>query len=372
MCTGKLPCMNKPLNLPGNAIEAVQHADPYPYYRRLREQQPLFFDPSLGLWVASSAAAVQVALAHEALRVRPASEPVPAALLGTAAADVFASLVRMNDGAFHAMHKPDVIAAAEDVRLQQVAELAADTALALYQSKAPNELVRELPVRVMASALGVPGDRLDDVTRWTEAFVRGIAAGATSSAITQADAAAAALLDYWHQRGYDPIEAAHRIGLAQQSLDATAGLFGNTVALLLNRPELATQLMASQASARELVAEVARWDAPVQNTRRFAAEPFRLLDQRIEPGQGVLLVLASANRDEALNERPDEFETHRDSRRSLTFGADAHACPAEKIAIEIVAAGARFIWAGGRFDSYFRPSGAYAELPNARIPLFAD
>jgi cytochrome P450 len=364
--------MQTPFKMPDNAIEAVRHADPYPYYRRLREQQPLFFDSSLGLWVASSAAAVQAALAHEALRVRPAHEPVPAALLGTAAADVFALLVRMNDGAFHAMHKPEIIAASEAVRLHQAAELAADMSQALHQTTAPNELLRQLPLRVMASALGVPDDRLDDVTRWTEAFTRGIAAGASSSAVSQADVAATALLDYWQQRGYAPAQAAHRIGLAQQSLDATAGLLGNTVALLLNRPELATTLMASQASARELVAEVARWDAPVQNTRRFAAEPLRLLDQWIEQGQGVLLVLASANRDEALNERPDEFATHRDSRRSLTFGADAHACPAEKIAIEIVAAGARSIWARGRFDSYFRPSGAYAELPNARIPLFAD
>jgi cytochrome P450 len=364
--------MQEPVNAPGNAVEAVRHSDPYSYYRRLREQKPLFFDPLLGLWVASSAAAVQAALAHDGLRVRPAHEPVPSALLGTAAGDVFALLVRMNDGPFHATHKPEVIAAVEAVRLQHVAELAADTTQALHKTMAPNELLRQLPVRVMASALGVPDDRLDGMTRWTEAFTRGIAAGASHSAIGQADEAAAALLEYWQQRGYAPVQAAHRIGLAQQSLDATAGLLGNTVVLLLNRPELATHLMLSQASARELVAEVARWDAPIQNTRRFAAEPLHLLDQRIEKEQGVLLVLASASRDEALNERPDVFEAHRRNRRSLTFGAGVHACPAEKIAIEIVAACARFTWARGRFDSYFRPTGRYTPLPNARIPLFAD
>lgn len=364
--------MQESVNAPGNAVEAVRHPDPYPYYRCLREQQPLFFDPLLGLWVASSAAAVQAALAHEGLRVRPAHEPVPAALLGTAAGDVFALLVRMNDGPFHAAHKPEVAAAAEAIRLHRVAELAANVAQTLCETKLPNEFLRQLPVRVMSSALGVPDDRLDDMRRWIEAFTRGIAAGASPSVIGQADAAAAALLDYWRRCGCSPVQAAHRIGLMQQSLDATAGLLGNTVVLLLRRPDLAAHLTRSQDSARELVAEVARWDAPIQNTRRFAAEPLRLLDQRIEKGQGVLLVLASANRDEALNERPDGFEEHRNSRRSLTFGAGAHACPAEKIAIEIVAASARSIWARGRFDSYFRPCGAYAPLPNARIPQFAD
>lgn len=100
--------MQEPVNARGNAIEAVRHADPYPYpyYRCLREQQPLFFDPLLGSWVASSAGAVKAALADDRLQARPASEPVPAALLGTAAADVFALLVRMNDGLFHAGTNP--------------------------------------------------------------------------------------------------------------------------------------------------------------------------------------------------------------------------------------------------------------------------
>jgi cytochrome P450 len=357
---------------PANVIEAVRHADPSAHYRRLREQQPLFFDPVLGLWVASSAAAVQAALAHDGLRVRPVHEPVPAALLGTAAADVFALLVRMNDGPFHATHKPEVTAALNAVRLQQLTELSADMAPALQRTMGPNELLRRLPVRVMASALGVPDDELDQMTQWIAGFTRGIATGASADAISQASDAATELLAYWQLRGHSSVQAAHRIGLMQQSLDATAGLLGNTVILLLRRPELAAPLTGSQSLARELVAEVARWDAPIQNTRRFAAEPLRLLNQRIEKGQGVLVVLASANRDEALNEHPDVFDVHRTGRRSLTFGASAHACPAENIAIEIVAASARSICARGQFDSYFRATGAYAPLPNARIPLFAD
>lgn len=357
---------------PSNAIAAVCHPDPYPYYRRLREQQALFFDPVLGLWVASSAAAVHEALAHDGLQVRPAHEPVPAALLGTVAADVFALLVRMNDGPIHATRKPQVTAALDAVRLQQFTELSADMAPALQKTTGPNALLRRLPVRVMASALGVTDNELDQMTQWIEGFTRGIAAGARADAISQASDAAKELLAYWQLRGHGSVQAAHRIGLMQQSLDATAGLLGNTVALLLRRPELVAQLSRSQTSARDLVAEVARWDAPIQNTRRFAAKPLRLLDQRIENGQGVLLVLASANRDDALNKRPDMFDVHRRHRRYLTFGTRVHTCPAEKIAIEIVAASASSIWATGQSDSYFKPYGSYAALPNARIPLFAD
>ncbi|MBU6503058.1 MAG: cytochrome P450, partial [Burkholderiales bacterium] len=120
-----------------------------------------------------------------------------------------------------------------------------------------------------------------------------------------------------------------------------------------------------------LVAEVVRWDAPVQNTRRFAAEDLVLCGERIREGEGLLLVLASANRDPALNPDPDRFEVLRPQRRHLTFGAGVHACPAEEIAIEIVATCINTIRGEGTFDAYFGYILGYRSLPNVRIPVFA-
>jgi cytochrome P450 len=357
---------------PSNAIEAVTHPDPSAFYRRLRQGPPLAWDGALGLWVASSAAAVLAGLAHPGLRVRPVLEPVPAALRGTAAGEVFALLVRMNDGAFHAAHKPQATTAATAISLRQVAELAAGMAPGLQERMGPNELLSLLPVRVMAALLGVPEPLLDGIARQVQAFTRGLAASASTEAIDAASEAAAPLMAYWQQQGHGPVQAAQRIGFMQQSLDATAGLLGNTLVLLRRQPELAAPLLRSHEAACALVAEVARWDAPVQNTRRFAAAALTLLDQPIAPGQGVLLVLASANRDAALNEHPDAFDVQRSRRQSLTFGGGAHACPGECVAIEIVAASLLSMGARARFDAYFRPLGTYVPLPNARIPLFAN
>ncbi|MDP2379519.1 MAG: cytochrome P450, partial [Pseudohongiella sp.] len=55
------------------------------------------------------------------------------------------------------------------------------------------------------------------------------------------------------------------------------------------------------------------------------------------------LLLASGNRDEALNLQPDDFDPQRSGGRSLGFGDGAHACPGAAIAIEIVAACAVWI-----------------------------
>ena len=111
-------------------------------------------------------------------------------------------------------------------------------------------------------------------------------------------------------QGLDTVQSANRIAMMQQSLDATAGLVGNTVRLLRDRPELAAGAPPLE-TWRAIVAEVARWDAPVQNTRRFAAADLTLAGQAIAQGQGVLLLLASANRDQALNRDPDVFDPAR-------------------------------------------------------------
>src|SRR5947199_320044 len=79
-------------------IAAATHPDPYPFYARLGAEAPLYRDDALGLWVAASAAAVNAALTHGLCRVRPPAEPVPRALAGSPAGEIFGRLVRMTDG----------------------------------------------------------------------------------------------------------------------------------------------------------------------------------------------------------------------------------------------------------------------------------
>jgi len=357
---------------PGNPIAAVTHADPYPYYRQLREQRPLYFDEGLKLWVASTHAVIVEAFRSVGLRVRPPAEPVPHALLGSAAGEVFAQLVRMNDGAFHAAHKPAVAQGARRWSLAQVALASRDTAAELVPALDANALLTALPVQAMARLLGVPASLLSQTSQWVHEFTQGIAPGAaTGRQVARASAAAQGLMAQGLAQGLSSVQAANRIAMMQQSLDATAGLLGNTVCRLQQQPPLAQHTAQSLDFARGLVAEVARWDAPVQNSRRFAADKLVLAGQEIDQGQGVLLVLASANRDPALNAQPDLFDPQRQQRRSMTFGAAGHACPGELIAIEIVAACAQWMGAEGLLATYFGRQTGFAPLSNARIPVFA-
>src|SRR5450830_1153402 len=101
--------MNPP-NPPADALAAVTHADPYPYYAALARQREPSFDAGLGLWVCAKADTVRVVLGQAYGRVRPVHEPVPPALHGPAGA-VFCALSRMNDCVPHAQVKAVVQAA---------------------------------------------------------------------------------------------------------------------------------------------------------------------------------------------------------------------------------------------------------------------
>ncbi len=357
---------------PADPVAAVTHADPWPYYRQLRETRPLYFDAGLQLWVASSHAAISEALLHAGLTVRPPGEAVPAALQGTAAGAVFAQLVRMTDGAFHARHKPAVVQSARRWTLEDVGRASQAAAADLMPRLGANVFLGQLPVQTMARLLGVPDSELDATCAQVHAFVQGIAPGAPETAVALASEAARALMTQGQVRGLDAVQAANRIAMMQQSLDATAGLLGHTMLMLAQHPPEAATADRSQDAMRALVAEVERHQAPIQNTRRFASQPLVLAGQRLQTGAGVLLVLASGNRDPAFNPDPDRFDPRRAAGGSLGFGSGAHACPGKQIAIEIVAACARQIRAGGRFDAYPGRQAGFRPLGNARIPVFEE
>jgi cytochrome P450 len=96
---------------------------------------------------------------------------------------------------------------------------------------------------------------------------------------------------------------------------------------LSRRPEQLAAVRADPPSnvpiARE---EMIRFCAPAQWFARTARKPFAIHDQTIEPGQRVLTLLASANRDEREYPEPDEFIWNRPIRRSLAFGRGQHFC----------------------------------------------
>ncbi|SRX81320.1 cytochrome P450 [Amycolicicoccus subflavus DQS3-9A1] [Mycolicibacterium parafortuitum] len=87
--------------------------------------------------------------------------------------------------------------------------------------------------------------------------------------------------------------------------------------------EVRSDLSANVAVARE---EMIRYCAPAQWFARTLRRPFTLHDTTIRPGQRIISLLASANRDEREYDRPDEFVWNRPIPRLLAFGRGQHFC----------------------------------------------
>jgi cytochrome P450 len=117
--------------------------------------------------------------------------------------------------------------------------------------------------------------------------------------------------------------------------------------------------------------EVLRHDPPVQNTRRFIAADGVIAGRRVAAGETVLVVLAAANHDAAVNPEPERFDVARERRRTFTLGAGVHACPGEQLAIVIAQAGVERLLARGIALGALAEAVTYRPSANTRIPRFA-
>ncbi len=379
-------------------ITAVTAADPYPYYAMLAAERPFYRDDALGLWVAAGAHSVDAVFANARLRTRPPREPVPASIAATPMAGVYARLARMTDGESQVAAKRVIVAALARVDPFEIAALSRRCAARLLQTLPPEHpdcirsLAFTLPALVIATLLGLSADAASEAVRWTAAFVRSISAGSPRDDIARGipatsalDAALrerlpapapgtllAAILDEARRCGVrDDVAIANAIGLLFQSYDASAGLIGNTLVALARMPRDLRQAYSRDSEVLEaVVGEVARYDAPVQNTRRFVAEETNVSGARLGPGEALLVVLAAANRDPHANPDPHRFDPARSQPRTYTFGAGAHACPGAGIAITIASSGVHALLRAG-IDMDALECGAYLPSANVRIPTFA-
>ena len=372
------------MNSPTDPIAAVTHPDPYPYYAQLRAGPPLAYDERLRLWVASRAEVVMQVLAHPALRVRPAAEPVPRAIAGTPAGELFSQLVRMNDGLLHAVHQPVLQRALAGLDLGAAHGLALEVAAGL-QAAPLDDWCLAMPVSAVAALLGFDAAQWPALARWTRDFVACLSPLSTKEQLGEASTAALELLQRFEAMMETPrpgsllaavccearqaseverrVLLSNLVGLLSQTCESTAGLLGNAIVALSREPGLHAALLAGQASADDIVAEVARHDPSVQNTRRFVAEPITAAGARLAAGDAILVVLGAAHRDPSLNPDPDRFDLARTERRLLGFGHGPHACPGQALAQAIAAAGLAT-----------RPTTAtrwhYRPLVNGRMPVF--
>ena len=163
---------------------------------------------------------------------------------------------------------------------------------------------------------------------------------------------------------------ANGIGFLSQGYESTAGLIGNTLLALAAHPDLYDWVKAEPHGVRDVVWEVLRYDSPVQNTRRFLAQAAEVAGQKMQAEDAILVVLAAANRDPAVNPDPHRFAVARPDRRTFSGGAGVHACPGQDLAVTIAAAGVERLVLSGVDPARWRKPASYRASGNVRVPLW--
>jgi cytochrome P450 len=204
----------------------------------------------------------------------------------------------------------------------------------------------KLPVVIIARLLGVPEEMSDDLLRWSNAMVGMYMAGRDRAREDRAVAATEAFVAFMHSyveaRRRDPRDdlITHLIAAESEGERLTTDELITTCILLLNAGHEATvhtigngvKVLLETGSAAALsdpepaVEEILRFDPALHMFTRWAYEAVEVMGHTFQRGDQVGLLLAAANRDPGVWDRPARFDPRRLVKPIATFGAGLHFC----------------------------------------------
>ena len=114
--------------------------------------------------------------------------------------------------------------------------------------------------------------------------------------------------------------------LAGAGNETTTRLIGWMGKLLAEHPDQRAELVADPDLVPNAVEEILRYEPPSPVQARSVTEDVEYYGTTVPAGSVMLLLNASANRDERRFDDPDRFDIHRDIGRHLTFGYGLHFC----------------------------------------------
>ena len=115
--------------------------------------------------------------------------------------------------------------------------------------------------------------------------------------------------------------------VAGAGVETTGRLFGWMGKVLAEHPDQRMELVNNHSLIPAAIEELLRFEPPGPHVARYvAAEDVRFQDETVPKGSALLVMLASANRDERHFEDPDRFDIHRKPGGHLTFGRGSHFC----------------------------------------------
>jgi len=340
-------------------------ADPYPVYRRLRDDHPILWNPETGQWLLSRHADVNRLLRDRRLGRTYLHQATHAEMGRPEPPAWHAPFHELNDAGMLDLEPPDhtrirrlVLKAftprtveAMRTRIQAVVDALVDGFGGAGEIDLIADFAEPLPVTVIAELLGIPEADRHHLRPWSAdmclMYELNPSDDSARRAVRASEEFGAYLRELLAERrtrpGDDLISALAAVvddgdTLTETELVATCVLLlnagheasvngaGNGWWTLFRHPDALSRLKAEPELLPTAIEELLRFDTPLSLFERWVLEPIEIDGLEIPRGGEVALLFGSANRDPAAFAEPDVLDLARDPNPYLSFGAGIHYC----------------------------------------------
>ena len=357
--------------------------DPYPTYARLREESPVFYDPTWGLtfvarhsdvtWILKDRQRFGRDFRHRMeieevdqdlyRRIYPPQWPTWTAYIRESFIDlepprhtrlrklVSTAFTRRSSEAF----RPSI---------EEAADVLLDRALETGSMEVISQYATPIPVAMIADLMGIPARDHSLLLDWSHAIVKVFDERVTDEEGEAAEQAIkefiAYLEDVLAQRranpGDDLISAMIEVEESGDTLtdteiiatsiltlnaghEATVHAIGNALLALARNPEAYRRLADGEVGIATAVDELLRYDPPLQMFERWVLEQTEVGGVPVEKGSKVGLLFGSANHDPEVFDHPATLVLTREPNPHVAFGGGVHYCVGAPLArVELEAA----------------------------------
>ena len=331
------------------------HQDPYPYYKRLRDEAPLYRNDDLNFWALTRHADVHNGFRNSTAlsnKLGVSLDPISR----TPEAYRTMSFLAMDDPAHLRLRTlvskgftPRRIRELEP-RVHELTRMHLDTALETESFDYITAFAGKLPMDVISELVGVPQEDRQHLRTLADAVMH--RDDGVTDVPQAAIAAAMDLLVYYadmveqrRRKPHDDLTSAlleaeldgDRLGddeimaflflMVVAGNETTTKLLGNAMYWGGMNPDQLAQVYTDHSRIPLWVEETLRYDTSSQLLARLVAQDIEFYGTTLRAGDTLLLVPGSAHRDERVFDAPDEFRIGREiGSKLLSFGSGAHFC----------------------------------------------
>jgi cytochrome P450 family 142 subfamily A polypeptide 1 len=329
--------------------------DPFPAFAWMREHAPAYYDESAGIWGITRYADVKEISKDpdtfsNAGGIRPDSDALPM-MIDTDAPEHVRRRRLVSEG-----FTPRRIRESEEA-IRTICDAIIDRVCEAGSADFVRDIAAPLPMIVIGNMLGVAPEARDDLLRWSDDMLKALGSpdpGAMDMAALAAMEYAEYITAVAEQRRRDN-QSDDLIGtlvhaeIEGDRLDEGSIIYESLLILiggdettrhvisggmyeLLGHPDQLERLRADRSLLNGAVEEMLRWVSPIKNMARQMTRDVELHGQTLHQGEKLLLLYPSANRDERVFDRPEEFDIERTPNDHMAFGFGSHFCLGNRLA----------------------------------------